>query len=83
MARNTQPKDEDRDNEAAHKATTINPTKTWINRTGTGRGFIIYCKEDYKEGDILLGGIQALQEFIDGERTGINLGKMVETEDKE
>ena len=60
------------------KNSTIERTETWINKTDSGRGFIIFVKEDFKEGDILLGGITAMQEFINGERTGINLGIIIE-----
>ena len=66
---NTVPKDEQRDG-------TIEPTLTWMNKTRTKNGFIIVVKDDFKKGDILLGGIAALQEFIDDDRNGINLGIM-------
>ncbi|MCK5520330.1 MAG: hypothetical protein KAI81_04395 [Candidatus Marinimicrobia bacterium] len=63
------------------KGGSIEPTDTWINKTQSGKGFMIYVKEDFKKGDMLFGGIEALQEFIDGERNGINLGIMVFEED--
>lgn len=54
----------------------IKPTETWINKTRSKNGFIIVIKNDFKKGDILLGGIAALKEFIDDDRNGINLGIM-------
>ena len=63
------------------KSGSIEPTETWINKTQSGKGFMIYVKEDFKKGDMLFGGVEALQEFINGERNGINLGIMVFGED--
>jgi len=86
--KNTQSKKQEEQKEDATKAeykggNTIEPTDTWINKTRTKNGFIIFLKNDFKEGDILLGGIKALQEFIDGDRSGVNLGIMTEPEDEE
>ena len=61
----------------------ITPTDTWINRTKSKRGFIIYVKDHFKPGDILLGGTEAMQEFLDEERTGINLGRLIPDEERE
>ena len=61
----------------------IIPTDTWINRTKSKRGFIIYVKDRFKPGDILLGGTEAMQEFLDEERTGINLGRLIPEEETE
>ena len=55
---------------------TIKPTNTWINMTRSKKGFIIYVKDDFKKGTILLGGTGAMQEFLDGDRNGINLGEL-------
>lgn len=60
---------------------TIEPTETWMNKTRSGNGFMIFVKNDFKKGDMLFGGIAALQEFIDGDRNGINLGIMEFDED--
>ena len=59
----------------------ILPTETWINRTKSKRGFIIYVKDHFKPGDILLGGTEAMQEFLDEDRTGINLGRLIPDEE--
>lgn len=59
----------------------IDKTDTWINQTGTGKGFIIFVEDSFEKGDILLGSIKALEEFIAGKRKGINLGKMRPKED--
>lgn len=58
----------------------IVPTDTWINLTKSGKGFIIVVKDDFKKGDILLGSIVALEEFLTKERTGINLGQLIPKE---
>lgn len=68
-------KDEDRSG-------SIEPTNTWMNKTKSGKGFIIVVKDDFKTGDMLFGGVAALQEFIDGDRNGINLGIMEFDEDE-
>ena len=73
---NTVPKDEQEQDNGS-----IEPTATWMNKTRSKKGFIIVVKDDFKKGDILLGGIAALQEFIDGDRNGINLGIMAFDED--
>ena len=69
MAKQDKNKSEQRDG-------SIEPTETWMNKTRSKKGFVIVVKNDFKKGDILLGGISALQEFIDGDRNGINLGIM-------
>ena len=58
--------------------TTIEPSQNWVNKTKSGKGFIIHVKEDIPAGSILLGSIVALEEFVAGERTGINLGQLIE-----
>ena len=58
--------------------TEIVPSQNWINKTKSGKGFIIHVKEDIPMGSILLGSIVALEEFVAGERTGINLGQLIE-----
>ena len=67
--------------ELENRPTTIEPSATWINKTRSKNGFIIHIKDDFKKGDILLGGMTALQEFVDGDRNGINLGILTEIED--
>lgn len=59
----------------------IEPTKTWMNKTDSKKGFIIVIKDDFKKGDMLFGGTAALQEFLDGDRNGINFGIMEFDED--
>ena len=59
----------------------IEPTNTWMNKTKSGKGFIIVVKDDFKKGDMLFGGTAALQEFLDDDRNGINLGIMEFDED--
>lgn len=60
------------------KESSIEPTNTWINKTKSGKGFIIHIKDDFKSGDILLGGMASLIEFVEEERNGINLGIIVQ-----
>ena len=67
--------------EPEDRATTIEPSQTWINKTRSGKGFIIHIKDDFKKEDVLLGSLNALQEFVDGDRNGINLGILTEIED--
>lgn len=75
---NTIPQDEPEDD---RRRGSIEPTNTWMNKTDSKKGFMIFVKDDFKKGDMLFGGIAALQEFIDGDRTGINLGIMEFDED--
>ena len=63
--------------------TIVNPTRTWMNKTTSGKGFIIYVKDEFKHEDILLGSITALEEFIAGKRSGINLGVLLPAEEEE
>ena len=76
--KNTEPEPEPED---VRRNGTIEPTETWMNKTRSGNGFMIFVKNDFKKGDMLFGGITALQEFIDGDRNGINLGIMEFDED--
>ena len=74
--------EQDEQSEPEYKSR-IDPTDTWINRTKSKRGFIIYVKDHFKPGDILLGGTEAMQEFLDEDRTGINLGRLIPEEEEE
>ena len=66
--------------EASTGNETIEPTETWMNITKSGKGFSIRMKNDFKTGDLLLGSTAALQDLLDGKRTGINLGIMTDGE---
>ena len=57
--------------------TTIESSDIWINKTRSGNGFIIVTKSPIPEGTVLLGGLNSLEEFIEGKRTGVNLGILV------
>ena len=85
VKKNEKDKDEGKDvDEGENKPKTkIDPTRTWMNKTATGKGFIIHVKDEFELEDVLLGSITALEEFIAGERNGINLGILLPVEEKE
>ena len=83
MARNDKKNDEKDGQDEQDYKNVIKSTDTWINRTKSKRGFIIYVNDHFKPGDILLGGTVAMQEFLDEERTGINLGRLIPDEEGE
>ena len=88
VKKNEKDKDEGKDegknvDEGENKLKTkIDPTKTWMNKTSSGKGFVIHVMDEFELEDVLLGSITALEEFIAGERNGINLGILLPVEEE-
>lgn len=50
----------------------LEDSDVWINRSRSGKGFNIEV-----DGELYIGAMQQLQEFVEGERDGVNLSKQV------
>ena len=55
----------------------IERTDTWMNLSKSGKGISIVIKDDFEKGDRLTVPVSSLLSMIEGERTGVNIGKMI------